>query len=118
MEPKNIKPIKGPEAIIQEAIVEFLEMRKWYVKVTQGNAYQSGFPDLYATHAKYGPRWIEVKNPLSYKFTPAQITDFHLLTGNGTQIWIMVAATEAEYQKLFKGPNWFFYLDIMKWNNG
>jgi len=105
---------KGPEAIIQESIIAMLRNYEWYVKVAHGNMYQSGFPDLYCTHARYKQRWIEVKNPDKYKFTAAQLTDFPLLTANGTGIWILVAATEKEYKKLFQPPNWYQYLSIWR----
>lgn len=78
--------------------------------VTHGNMYQSGFPDLYATHSEYGPRWIEVKNPSAYSFTRAQMEHFPKLVANGTRIWILSAATEEEYAKLFKECNWYHYL--------
>lgn len=111
----QFKPHKKgrPEGIIQDAILAMLRMKGWFVKPTHGNIYQHGFPDLYATHSKYGPRWIEVKNPKSYKFTPAQMEDFQKFSANGTGIWVLVAATEDEYKKLFKRPNWFVYLSIM-----
>lgn len=82
-----------------------LRKKGWIVKVTVGNMFMQGFPDLYATHAEYKSRWIEVKNPLSYSFTKAQKVEFPLLTYNGTNIWVLMAATEAEYKKLFRPPN-------------
>jgi len=79
---------------------------------THGNLYQRGFPDLYATHFKFGPRWIEVKLPnmKGSRFTPAQMESFPKLRANGTRIWILTAATESEYQKLFKPDNVQYYL--------
>lgn len=73
---------------------------------THGNMFQSGFPDLYAYHSKHGPRWIEVKNPLSYKFTEAQLRNFPKMG----RVWILVAATQAEYEKLWLPPNWWTYI--------
>lgn len=99
----------GPERIIQDAIIEMLKIRDWYVMETHGNAFQRGFPDLYATHSKYGGRWIEVKNPEAYSFTAAQMECFPKLSANGTGIWILASATELEYQKLFAPPNWWVY---------
>lgn len=101
---------KGPERIIQDAIVAFLRVRGWHVMETHGNMYQSGFPDLYATHSKYGHRWIEVKNPGKYVFTPAQLEHFPKLAANGSRIWILTAATDSEYKKLFEEHNWWKYL--------
>jgi len=111
----NVKPIrnrkKGPEAIIQEKIIKFLRERGWYVKSTHGNMYQHGFPDLFAVKRAYGrPRWIEVKNLKSFKFTPAQWEDFPRLVTEGVGIWVMVDATEAEYKKLFQPPNLWIYM--------
>lgn len=77
---------------------------------THGNEYQSGFPDLYCANKDYGTRWIEVKNPPHYTFTPAQRVHFHALTGQGVGIWILVDDTEFEYNKLTKPPNWTTYL--------
>lgn len=81
---------------------------------THGNLYQSGFPDVYCMHRSYGSRWVEVKNPLAYAFTPAQIREFPLMVAHGTGVWVLVAATEEEYQKLFKPCNWWHYLSILK----
>lgn len=109
-----VKSAKGPEEIIQDAIVAFLRARQWFVKATHGNMFQSGFPDLYATHYHHGIRWIEVKNPKKYEFTPAQLEDFPKLTAHGTRIWILTAATESEYKKLFQEANWYQYLMNMR----
>jgi len=112
MNPLKIKAKTGPERKIQDAIIDFLLIRGWYVLQTHGSMYQSGFPDLYATHSKYGARWIEVKNPLAYHFTPAQLECFPKMSANGTRIWILTAATESEYQKLFGPANWYTYLKL------
>lgn len=79
---------------------------------THGNMYQSGFPDLFACHKLYGARWIEVKNPKSYKFTPAQLRYFPQICANGSGVWVLVAGTLEEYKKLFKRPNWHRYLKL------
>lgn len=80
--------------------------------VTHGNEFQSGFPDLYATHYSYGPRWIEVKLPdmKGSKFTAAQWREFPKMVANGTGIWILTGATPTEYSKLFKPYNVGYYL--------
>lgn len=114
MQRMKIIPKTGPEAVIQNQLIAFLTLRQWYVKETHGNMFQAGFPDLYATHYKHGIRWIEVKNPLKYSFTPAQLEDFPKLSANGTRIWILTAATESEYAKLFKEANWHTFLMNMK----
>jgi len=100
---------KGPEAKIQEAIIRFLRERNWFVNITHGNMYERGFPDLFAAKRRYGPRWIEVKNLDKWKFTPAQWEFFPRFAAEGVGIWILTAATEEEYVKLFEKPNlWKF----------
>lgn len=112
MEPTKIRNYKkGPEAKIQDAIIKMLRERGWTVMSTHGNMYQHGFPDLYAVQRCYGrPRWIEVKNPVSFKFTPGQWEMFPKLVVEGVGIWVLVAATEEEYQKLFQKPNLWVYM--------
>lgn len=111
MEPKALPQRRGPEYKVREAIVLYLTERGWYVKITHGSAYQSGFPDLYATHRIHGPRWIEVKLPnmAGSRFTNAQLEEFPKLSVNGTKIWILVAANDNEYRKLFQPENWLEY---------
>lgn len=100
----------GPEALIQEAIVKYLRERGWFVKETHGNMYQQGFPDLYAAKRRYGSRWIEVKYVPNLKFTPAQWEDFPRMVAEGIGIWVLTAATQAEYEKLFKPQNLWVYM--------
>lgn len=108
------KPKSGPEDKIQREIIAYLQLRGWWIKVTHGNMFQSGFPDLFACHSRYGQRWIEVKNPLAYSFTSAQLEDFPKFVANGSGVWILVAATEEEYKKLFGPCNWYWYLSILR----
>lgn len=111
MDPIKIRKYKdGPEAKIQREIIQFLEDRHWFVKVMHGNMYQSGFPDLYVIKRIYGRRLIEVKNPKKFSFTPAQWQDFTRMIAEGEQIWVLTAATEAEYKKLFQKPNLWVYM--------
>lgn len=110
MEAHKPRAKRGPEAIIQRDIVAFLRARNWHVMETHGNLYQAGFPDLYAFCSRYRQRWIEVKNPLSYKFQQSQLDNFPKMG----DVWILVAATEFEYNKLFKPPNWTTYLSCMR----
>ena len=120
MDPKPpINYGKGPEAKIQEDIIRMLERYGWTVIVTHGNEYQFGLPDLYAmrpifksskgTHGE--SRWIEVKNPERFSFTRAQIQRFPEFLKAGIGIWVMVAATETEYKKLFDEPNLWVYMN-------
>ena len=111
MKAPDIRGQQGPERIIQNAIIEYLRAREWFVKETHGNMYQNGLPDLFCTHRRYGQRWVEVKNPEKYSFTPAQLETFPLMVANGAGVWILVAATDAEYEKLICQPcNWYWYL--------
>jgi hypothetical protein len=84
-------------------------VRDWCVEVTNGNIYQVGFPDLFLAHKTYGTRWVDVKNLDRYTFTPAQKIKWPLWTEYGVGIWILTAASDAEYQKLFGPPNWRDY---------
>jgi hypothetical protein len=80
------------------------------VEITHGNLYQAGLPDLYCAHARHGSRWIEVKNPKSYKFTAAQKKKFPIFESHGVGIWVLTSSTEEEFLKLFKPPNWREFL--------
>lgn len=109
----KVQPRTGPEAKIQAAIIQFLRGRDWFVKETHGNKFQSGFPDLWACHRRFGHRWIEVKNgDGNYSFTNAQLEDFPRFSANGSGVWILKAATLSEYNKLFMPPNWLVYLTV------
>jgi len=100
------------EADIQEKIVKFLKVRDWYVVIVHGNMHTFGMPDLFCCHSKYGIRLVEIKKRENYSFTGAQLEKFPKLCANGAGVWILCDATEEEYQKLFKAPNWWHYL---KW---
>ncbi len=110
MEPFNTRKKKAPEKAIQLAIIAMLEKKSWFCKSTHGSVYQSGFPDVYACHQTFGARWIEVKNKEKYQFTAAQLKDFHMMNAHGVGIWVLSAATEEEYKKLFGPQNWYTYL--------
>lgn len=98
------------EAQIQREIIKFLSIKGWVCMVTHGSEYQQGFPDLYILHPKFEHRWVEVKRPTGYCFTPAQQKFFPIIANSRGKIFIMTAATEAEYDKLFKEPNWPRYM--------
>ncbi len=117
MEPlKPIRNKRGPERIIQDSIINMLRIKGWYVMETHGNMYQSGFPDLFACHSRYGIRWIEVKLPKmkGSRFTPAQIDCFPKMCSNGAGVWILTGDSDLEYQKLFARFNWWCYLEAFK----
>src|SRR5690242_14290590 len=102
-------PRHGPEWHIQQDLIEFLGIRQWHVEHTHGTSVQTGFPDLFIAHRKYGTRWIDVKNPARYSFTDAQRRKWPVWELFGIGIWILVAATQEEYDKLFGPPNWRDY---------
>jgi len=115
---EKFKPRKRrkPETDLQDDIVKMLIYKGWFCKETHGNMFQSGLPDIFVTHYKYGHRWVEVKMPTRKGdvFTPAQHETFPKLCANGSGVWVLVAATEKEYEKLFKGHNWWQYLEAMR----
>ena len=94
-----------PEAAIQERVVKFLGQRQWVVEETHGNVYQTGLPDLFAWHREHNFRWIDVKNPDAYRLTKHQCQKWPAWEKAGLGVWIMTAATEEEYAKLFLPPN-------------
>jgi hypothetical protein len=116
----------GPEAKIQRELEAYLKARDWYVKATHGNQFQSGFADLYVSHLRYGMKWVEVKNPEQFSFTPAQIKEFPKQSAAGTGIWILCAASDEEYAMLFKPANWMEWFvayqagchNMKKWRGG
>jgi hypothetical protein len=109
MNPLTTRNRSGPEAILQDAFVKRLRSLEWFVMETHGNAFQQGFPDVYATHHRHGIRWIEMKILPGYSFTAAQQRCFPMLSANGTCIWIVTADTMEEYEKLFQPHNWERY---------
>lgn len=94
------------EKLIQADLGVFMKARGWYVENTHGNAFQKGFPDMYCIHVDYGARWIDTKVPGKNSLTKAQRLKWPLWEANGGQIWILTAATEEEYRKLWLPPNW------------
>lgn len=101
------RPAHGPEFFIQRDLVKYLEVRKWLVERMIGNAFQQGIPDLFLYHPKWGYRWVDVKRPgKNYSFTKAQKLKWPVWDSFGVGIWILTAATQEEYDKLFQPPNW------------
>lgn len=107
---KPLRVRQSPEEAIVRRIMAALRVKGWYVLRTHGNLYQSGLPDLYATHKTYGVRWIEVKLPdmKGSRFTRAQYDVFPKLVRNGTKVWILTS--EEEYPKLFQPCNLWHYM--------
>ena len=109
MDKPRIRETHGPEWKIQRKFIRFLRARKWLVEVSNGNMFQVGWPDLYMSHKRFGQRWVDVKNPASYVFTKDQKIKWPEWEKYGVGIWIVIAPTEEEYDKLFKPPNWRKY---------
>jgi hypothetical protein len=88
---------------------------------THGNIFQKGFPDLFICHKEYGHRWVEVKVQTAEKnvwgFTEAQREEFPKLCVNGSGVWVITAATEQEYRKLWQPSNWHHYTLLLKRKN-
>ncbi len=111
MKKLNIRKKHGPEYHVQQDVVAFLRQRGWHVERLIGVALQSGLPDLFACHPKFGIRFIELKNEDHYGFTKAQKWKFPVLMQYGLGIWILTAANEEQYDRLFKEPNLWDYLE-------
>lgn len=94
------------ERQIQKDLVAFLKARGWHVERMLANSYQAGIPDLYCFHKKWSERWVEVKRLHDYSFTRAQRLKWPQWEAAGIPIWILTAATQEEYDKLFVPPNW------------
>jgi hypothetical protein len=105
-----IKPKHGPEWHIQKDLVEYLEGRGWHVEVMHGNAFQQGIPDLWLWNSRLKlARWVDVKHPKRHTFTKAQRIKWPLWDSLGIGIWILTAANQEQYDKLFAPPNWKDY---------
>lgn len=104
------RPKHGPEWFIRRDIKAMLEARGWHVEIMVGSAFQTGIPDLYCFKRKWGERWIDAKNPENYTFTKAQRFKWPIWERVGIGIWILIADTQVEYDKLFQPPNWRSYI--------
>ena len=104
-----------PEATLQKKIIAMLQDRGWFVRQTHGNAYQKGFPDLFAYNedfmkAPFGPlRWIDTKVEGKHRYTKAQCIEWPEWEEGNVGIWILMGATEEWYGKLFQHPNFREY---------
>jgi len=88
----------------------FMRARGWHVERMIGNAFQKGIPDVYAYKRGFGERWIDVKCPGGkYTFTKEQKRKWPVWDAAGIGIWILTAADQAAYDKLFDAPNWRDY---------
>jgi hypothetical protein len=104
----------SPEDRIQERIKSFLEAHGWLVEKMHGNAFQKGIPDLYCFHPELNNpeglhRWVDVKVKGRYRYTKDQCQKWTKWEGFRLPVYIMVAATDEEYAKLFGRPNFRLY---------
>jgi len=104
---------KNPETIIQTGIIKMLEAKGWYVKRMGASAFLSGFPDLFCYHQVHKLRLIEVKTPTG-SFEASQEKEFTKMARSSCGVWVLIAATPKEYNKLFKEPNWYTFLPHMR----
>jgi hypothetical protein len=109
MEPKKFRSKHGPEYLIQKNFINYLKIRGWEVERMIGNMLQKGIPDIYCMHRKHGQRWVDLKNPIDYEFTNAQILKWPKWEAAGTGIWIITGWKDVDYDKLFQPPNWREY---------
>lgn len=106
----NIKrPKHGPEWFIERDLKAMLRGRGWMVEKTNGNLFQTGFPDLYISHPRWGQRWIDCKVEGQYQFTRAQRQKWPVWDASGIGIWILTGSSQEDYDKLFRPPNWKDY---------
>ena len=63
----------------------------------------------FCANREFGTRWVEVKRPSGYTFTKYQRQRWPKWEEFGIGIWILTAATQNEYDKLFKPANWRDY---------
>ena len=108
----KIRKIEREEMEIQIKIETKLSLLQWYVKRIHGSIYQSGLPDLYLCHVKYGQRWLEIKHPERYRFTEPQLKEFRLISMRRVGIWVAQAVHEVP-ELLHKPPNWHTFLPVL-----
>ena len=107
------KPIfrGSPEKAEQKQIIIMLRDRGWFVRSTHGNAYQKGFPDLFAYNpaferVQFGPcRWIDTKVKGQHRYTKAQCIEWPEWEAGGVGIWILMGHSDEDYGLLFRPPN-------------
>lgn len=95
-----------PEERTQAKLIDLLKTQGWHVERMLADIWQNGIPDLYCYRRPEGERWVEVKRRASYTLTLRQRQKFPKWEKAGIRIWILTAATEAQYNLLFQPPNW------------
>jgi len=97
---------RQPETLIRNELITYLQPRGWYIEILYGSRFQKGVPDLFLFHREHGFRWVDVKNPRGYRLTIYQQQKWPRWEAAGLGVWILTAATDDEYAKLFAAPNW------------
>lgn len=88
---------------VYEPLRRKLQYEGWFVQKIHGNEFQSGLPDVYAYHRKYGQRWIELKTKTG-RLSQRQITKFAEMNRHGLKVWLLRGPEE--YDLLFSEPKW------------
>lgn len=129
MEPFDPKGGQQNEAKLQKMFIAFLIERGWWIKATHGSVEQSGVPDLFITHPKYGYRWVDMKVRGRYRITAAQYQDWPQFCRYGSGVWIVSLPKtlvgsrnhklckeemEREYKQLWEPFNWHTYIPTTK----
>ena len=83
---------------------KLMQSRGWtWNRITPGKYGTAGLPDVYATHPKWGYRWIETKAPKG-KLRASQVKKFTEFALAGIDVFVCV--NENWYKYLFGPPNW------------
>lgn len=112
---KLSKPRGHPEKKLEHAVRNYLHSQGWYTVKMHGNKFQSGIPDLYCAHPKYGQRWIELKTRDGV-MTSAQCRTFPKFHKAGVKIFIIGAVSDIGTPGSNKGifgskSNWLPYMN-------
>lgn len=103
---------KKPEYDGARRLRNLMENLGWLTKKSHGNAYQSGWPDLFCSHPQFGQRWIETKAH-NGRLSEIQIKEFIEWTKFGVKIWVL--RDEKDYGWLFQNPNWWQWAASSQW---
>ena len=82
-----------------------LHLDGWHTEKSHGNAYQSGWPDLYCMHPEHGQCWIETK-VRGKKLEASQVTTFLKWHKHRVRIYIITSVDDLILVYKHKPPNW------------
>lgn len=81
----------------------------WLVEKVHGSILMRGWPDWFAAHPQYGPRWIETKSFRENHFLEeSQQGKFMTWKRYGVGVWVLRGPQD--YPLLFDPPNWHLYM--------